>query len=311
MKRFPATLLLGAAIILACEGLLAIDVARRGGVIAGHGAPIPEPHGILEIVARQAAINMTPVCWVGYLFILDGVLALGAAGSPARRRPRLFIACCLTSVPIWLFFDWINFWFIKAWDYHNLPESFVHRNLGYFVAFATINPGMFLSGEAIRRTRIGACRARPLRVGRAECIGLMLLGVAALGVQFVWRDPVANLTLWMAFPLIFDPLNRLLGRPSILADAATGRYGRLVALLLGGLWCGFLWEFWNYWAVTKWTYDLPFLGTLESIRYFEMPVPGLAGFPPFAVGCWAAFVLLAWPLERARLTEPVPDEQIL
>jgi hypothetical protein len=78
--------------------------------------------------------------------------------------------------------------------------------------------------------------------------------------------------------------------------------------LVGGL----LWEFWNYAAVAKWTYNLPFLGPLERLRYFEMPLPGLLGFPPFAIECWAAFQTIAWAWGRVKRLPPVeplgPDE---
>lgn len=56
--------------------------------------------------------------------------------------------------------------------------------------------------------------------------------------------------------------------------------------MLGGLICGLLWEFWNYWALAKWTYHLPFLGSWQRYRYFEMPLPGLIGFAGFGVEFW-------------------------
>ena len=46
--------------------------------------------------------------------------------------------------------------------------------------------------------------------------------------------------------------------------------------------CGVLWEFWNYWAETKWLYTVPLPEWLR-IQLFEMPVIGFLGFPPFAV----------------------------
>ncbi len=50
--------------------------------------------------------------------------------------------------------------------------------------------------------------------------------------------------------------------------------------------CGVLWEFWNYWAGTKWIYAVPILG---DIRLFEMPVPGFLGFPPFCLECYVLY----------------------
>ena len=64
-------------------------------------------------------------------------------------------------------------------------------------------------------------------------------------------------------------------------------FTRRAALLAGGGVCGLLWEFWNYWAATKWSYTVPYLG---DIKIFEMPVLGYFGFPPFAVECWAIYI---------------------
>jgi hypothetical protein len=58
--------------------------------------------------------------------------------------------------------------------------------------------------------------------------------------------------------------------------------------LLGGLVCGILWEFWNFWARTKWIYAVPIL---SEIKIFEMPVLGFLGFPPFAVECYVLYHL--------------------
>jgi len=60
-------------------------------------------------------------------------------------------------------------------------------------------------------------------------------------------------------------------------------------LLASGLVCGVLWEFWNYWAIAKWTYTVPFFG---NVKIFEMPVLGFLGFPPFAVECWVMYIFL-------------------
>jgi hypothetical protein len=82
--------------------------------------------------------------------------------------------------------------------------------------------------------------------------------------------------------------------------------------MLAGLVCGLLWEFWNYWAAAKWTYNLPFLGSLEHVRYFEMPVLGLLGFLPFGPSCWVMFQLVVAIAGRLGLrVEPLPSDDSL
>jgi hypothetical protein len=100
-----------------------------------------------------------------------------------------------------------------------------------------------------------------------------------------WFAPL----VWLAFIFLLDPINHLRGQPSIAGDLAEGRWGRLLSLLAGGAVCGLLWEFWNYWALSKWTYTVPYFG---NVKLFEMPLLGFLGFPPFAVECWAMYVFL-------------------
>ena len=123
----------------------------------------------------------------------------------------------------------------------------------------------------------------------AACVALPLLVVNA------WLVPL----VWVGFVLLLEPLNYRRGRPSWLAALAAGDASLLVALLGSGLVCGVLWEFWNYWAATKWTYTVPYFG---HVKIFEMPVVGYLGFPPFALECYAMYHWLRGCLGR----EPAP-----
>jgi hypothetical protein len=49
---------------------------------------------------------------------------------------------------------------------------------------------------------------------------------------------------------------------------------------MAGAIAGILWEFWNFWSVSKWIYTVPIFG---DIKIFEMPIIGYLGFLPFAV----------------------------
>ena len=102
--EIPLTLWLGAAVIVTAEVLLFVDVARRGVAVLPPPAPdmITVPTGGLAHLAHWVAVNMTPICWVGFLLLMDGLLAWrgrrGGPGSPVRRRPRRFAVCVVTSV---------------------------------------------------------------------------------------------------------------------------------------------------------------------------------------------------------------------
>lgn len=317
-NSWPATLMIGVVTILVSETLLFIDVSMRGWAVVPY-TELPEPTGVLQTLGRWVAFNITPLCWVGFLFALDGLLTLldtrtpaasTSIASPIRRRPYRFILCFLLSVPIWSFFDWVNFSFVNAWRYHGLPDNLVHRYLGYFFAFGAILPAMFLAAELYQKLALRRVLTRGLRIGLPAQILFVGTGVALIVFPFVVRDPVGSLTLWVGVILLLDPVNHWLGAPSIIGDWRSGRWGRTLALFAGGATCGLLWEFWNYWAAAKWTYHLPFLGTLEEYRYFEMPLAGLFGFLPFGIECWVMLQTVVLMLGRIgfRFLEPLPDD---
>jgi hypothetical protein len=252
---------------------------------------------------------MTPLAWLGCVLALEGVLAR-IGRSPARQRPHHFAVLVLASIPVWCLFDWVNFVFIRAWSYLGVPSGFPNRLWGYVLAFGAIVPAMLLIGQILLDLRLFERARGPVwRIPRWLGPLVLLVGVAMFAWPLVARDPVTNLTLWTSLVFLLDPINLWLGRPSMLRDWSQGWYGRTLAAFAGGLGCGLLWEFWNYWALAKWVYHLPFLGPLEHVRYFEMPVPGLLGFIPFGLECWVMWQTIRIIFDG--LAEPLPDGRCL
>jgi hypothetical protein len=319
-RRWPATLWIGLIAMLACEALLFFDVAlsHRGAIRSqAQFEAVAPPVGPLAHVARWVATNMTCLVWTGLLFFLDGVLALLPGGSPVRKRRHHFWLCWIASSFIWCVFDLINFWVFTArqggrpaWVYIGMPLEFKDRLWGYVLAFGAIVPGMLLIGQVyLDLGWFDWARVKPRRMHGAIKTFAFVVGAVMLAWPLVARDPVTNLTLWTSLVFLLDPINLVLGRPSMLGDWENGWYGRTLAAFAGGLSCGFLWEFWNFWAMAKWTYDLPFLGWTVKYHYFEMPALGLLGFIPFGVECWVMWQSIRIPLDG--LVEPLPDERTL
>lgn len=279
------------------------------------------PHGYLGlaiIVAAEALLFagnrpvgewFTPIVWTGFLLFVDA-LAFRAEGRSLFVAERLeLLVICVVSVACWWLFEFYNaprFWSSDLelwWHYHNLEPNPYLRRAGYDWAFATIFPAMFLTAEllaatAFRRLRDGV----KIRLPRPALFALIAAGAASAAVPLVFVSQWLVPLVWLSFIFLLDPLNALRGWPSITGDLARGDWRRLAALLASGGVCGLLWEFWNYWAATKWTYTVPYLGNL---KLFEMPVLGYLGFPPFAVECWAMYVF-----SRSLLTpRPRPGEK--
>ncbi len=299
--------------ILGILSLVVLQVAHFASVLGlTPGTPVDHAAEIIRA-------NITPFAWCAYLMLLLGFLALRDGRSWLWRHFNRFAVCWLWSIPAWCYFDWMNFYFMRdpatgkrAWEYVNLPPLFQSRLAGYLVAFGAIAPGMFLTAEVLQRLGFRKISTRPrpaeLKINNQKSkifpLAIFFLGVLLAPIPILLGTPASNLAIWVGTWALLDPINLRLGRPSIVGDWMAGRFGRTLALGAGGLICGFLWEFWNFWAYSKWIYHLPFLGSWERYKYFEMPVPGLIGFIAFGIETWTmwqtALLVLAPFVEGER-----------
>lgn len=186
-RRVPATFWLGLCGILLCEVMLFTDVhlsARWAVRNPAERLAVIAPRGTLAQIARYFASNMTAIAWVFYIIFLEGMLTWRAGASAVRRRPHHFIILCLASIFIWCVFDIINFNLgMKAWHYIGMSPDFYGRATGYFFAFATIVPGMVMSGQVLielglfnwAQTRAGGFRMPHLALWASLLIGALML----------------------------------------------------------------------------------------------------------------------------------------
>jgi len=185
-----------------------------------------------------------------------------------------------------------------------LPDARLPRWGGYAWSFATITPAIFLTASflesldwfpALRRP----VRFRPAAEAASIAAGALLL-VVPLGVPARIGTYLFGM-VWLGFIFLLDPINRRLHLPSFTGDLARGSAGRLYSFLAAGWICGWLWEFWNYWARGRWLYTFPIF---SQGKIFEMPLPGYLGFPFFALECFTMYVTAAWLVSRKRTPEP-------
>ena len=189
---------------------------------------------------------------------------------------------------------------LANWTYVGLPDNWLARWLGYAWSFATITPAIFVTAELIESFDWFSAPARPVKFSPRVQANFVVAGALMLVLPVVlpreWGAYFFGL-VWLGFIFLLDPLNQRLGQPSLLADLEIGRRSRLYALLISGWVCGWLWEFWNYWAQAKWVYIFPLF---QSWKIFEMPAPGYLGFPPFALECFTMYVFASYVLARLR-----------
>jgi hypothetical protein len=240
---------------------------------------------------QPLATYFTPIAWSAYLIIVDaGVLSV-TGHSRLRDDPRGFVVTAVLSVPLWLIFEAYNLR-LENWTYVGLPMSLGWAGLGYLWSFATITPAIFETADLVEA--FGWFKpARPLRFSPGAEGAMVVFGAACLVAPLVMPQHVARylfVLVWLGFVFLLDPINHRLGLPSLLGDLAAGRRSRFYSLFISGWVCGWLWEFWNYWAAAKWHYIFPMF---QNWKIFEMPIPGYLGFLPFALECFVMYVAAA------------------
>ena len=254
---------------------------------------------------------MTPIVWTGYLLFIDALVYKVSSRSLLMNDRLELLSVAIISIGSWWLFEFYNaprFWKSDLelwWHYHNLEPNLWLRRVGYDWAFATITPALLETAQFLRTAIFNRSRNPvPVKANRSLLIVLIVIGLAGVVVPLIYPNEWFAPVIWLSFILLVDPINAILGSPSITGDLARRDWNRLLSLLASGLLCGFLWEFWNYWALSKWTYTVPYLGHL---KIFEMPVLGFLGFPPFAVECWAIYIFVRSLLQRAseRSTEEI------
>jgi hypothetical protein len=243
----------------------------------------------------------TPICWTGFILFADATVFRARGNSWLRSAPLEFACLALASIPLWLVFEFFNL-YISNWYYVGLPPNRALRLFGYAWSFATIWPAIFEGAELVSVWRAShappALPARPAleTLGISWLAGrrplpmlLVMAGLAMLVWPIVWPSPYLAVPVWLGFILLLDPVNAWTGAESLVLDLHARRFDRAINLALSGLLCGLLWEFWNYWSLTKWHYTVPIM---ENLKLFEMPLPGYLGFPAFALECFTMYAFV-------------------
>jgi hypothetical protein len=144
---------------------------------------------------------------------------------------------------------------------------------------------------------------KPRSIPRHLPLVIQLLGalMAALAVFFpVYLAPL----VWGSVTFLLDPWNYRKGARSLLADLAIGKGRTIVRLLAAGLFCGLLWESFNYFSPQKWIYTVR---GLEEAKVFEMPLLGFLGFPALALDAFSFFAFVSYWLHGNRTWENPAD----
>jgi hypothetical protein len=216
---------------------------------------------------------------------MDAIIYRLKGNSLILSRTREFFLMVPWSVFIWLIFEAANL-SLENWYYINLPNSIVERWLGYAVAYGTVLPGIFETTELLESIMVfKESKMKKTIFSREAHQVLILLGVLCLASSVLIPKYFFSL-IWVGFIFLLEPFNYQFGGRSLLKDLEEGNPRKIYLLLTAGLICGLLWEFWNFWSLSKWIYTVPFF---EELKGFEMPTLGFLGFSPFAIQVYVMY----------------------
>jgi multisubunit Na+/H+ antiporter MnhB subunit len=223
--------------------------------------------------------------WWSYILIADSLVYRIRGNSLLMNRTKEFFLLLPWSVAVWLFFELVNL-ALKNWYYINIPRNTAMRWIGYMVAYSTVLPGIFETTELLES--LGLYRGLSVRAipeSRKWYIPFWIVGGAFLILPITLPQYCFPL-IWGSLVFLLEPINHRFGGKSLMRDWERGNPSKFLLLLTAGLACGLFWEFWNFWARSKWVYTVPFF---DELKGFEMPFLGFLGFPPFAVECYAIY----------------------
>ena len=244
-------------------------------------------------LSQQISQNLFFPLWLGFILLVDGLVLRRTGTSLVVRSPKIMVVMFIVASPYWWAFEGIN-QITQNWVYVTPTEEDSGGLVGVIQAslsYSTVVPAVFEVSELIGSFGFIKRFARlpSLVLSRPQIILAGVFGLGSLVTMLIWPTYLFPMT-WLCLFFIFDPINNLTGRPSIIAQVKNGDYRTVVAFALGALVCGFFWEMWNRDASVSWEYNI---GYLDFARIFQMPLLGYGGYLPFGLETYAMFHFVA------------------
>jgi len=235
----------------------------------------------------------TSLIWYGYIITADSIVNK-LKGKSLLSKPRHFAYIASLSIGFWLIFELYNV-VLKGWFYDsNGLVAWVFR----IIAFSSILPAVFETADLLNATKIfDRFKFRHHNINKNLAKLAAVAGMIFLLLPLVYTKPLSWVFVWTGFLLLFDPINYLQKERSIIGDFQHGKFGLALALFFSGYIAGFLWEFWNKLAHSRWSYTVPIL---ENIRVFEIPALGFLAYGFFALELFAMYIFVSSLIKKLR-----------
>jgi len=236
----------------------------------------------------QVLLSYFPV-WTGYILSVNALCQARKGTCPLTAHPLAYLLTFPVSSLFWWFFEYLNR-FVWNWYYVGIDGlSAATYALYATLCFASVLPAVAATAELLGTFRVFDDRLydgmmwRPDVRSPVSRLVLALLSLAGL-TGIVFLPDYAFPLLWISPLMVFVLVQVTLGERSVLDRLKDGAWGLIIRFEAASLVCGLCWETWNYYALAKWVYAVPWV---HAFQVWEMPLIGFAGYLPFGVECAA------------------------
>lgn len=236
----------------------------------------------------QVMLSYFPI-WMGYIVVMNALCVWRKGTSPLTAHPLAYALTFPASSLFWWFFEYLNR-FVWNWYYLGIADlSAASYTLYATLCFASVLPAVHATAEFLGTFRFfddrnydGMAWRPDVRapVSRLVLAALSLVGLTGI----VFFPEYAYPLLWISPLMVFVLVQVALGERCILDSLKAGSWGLVFRFEIASLVCGLCWETWNYYALAKWVYAVPWV---QGWQIWEMPLVGFAGYLPFGVECAA------------------------
>jgi hypothetical protein len=229
--------------------------------------------------------TFTPL-WFSFILVVNGLSWRRSGLCLMIQHTRTFLLLFPLSAIFWWLFEYLNR-FVQNWVYTNPGYSGWEYILYATIPFSTVLPAVLslrewlLSAPGIQRV-YSDFWAAPWFLRRDVAIVSLLVAAAGLAGIGIWPSYLFPL-VWVSPLLMGVSIESLCGETHVFSRAlGEGDWRVVVSSALAALICGWFWEMWNFYSLSKWQYSIPWA---QRFRIFEMPILGYAGYLPFGVTC--------------------------
>jgi hypothetical protein len=224
--------------------------------------------------------------WAGYILLTNALCEKRIGNSLLTDAPGRFAMLFPASAVFWWFFEYLNR-FVQNWYYVQVSDfGPAEYTLMASMAFSTVLPAvlsthrLLLSFSLFNSRLTGGPAVRPAH-NRMPAVMALLAAAVGLTLMGIYPDYLYPL-VWFAPLVIIVSLQSLWDRTTLLTDLRNGDWRLIISPACAALICGFFWEMWNFYSLSRWEYTIPFV---DRYHIFAMPLLGYGGYLPFGLEC--------------------------